>query len=105
MASESSEKVVEGVTQVSVSAKRLIFSVSARSDSAVICKGLVRDLILRVQSLKLVEEGPGLSSTSPERRIRNSIEKDLGVRRLWGERRKYESGILERLPYWQVLVR
>ena len=82
MASESSEKVVEGVTQVSVRAKRLIFLVSARSERAAACKGLVKDRIFRVQSVKLVVEGPGFNSMSPERRMRKRIRKVLGLRRL-----------------------
>ena len=68
------------------------------SDIAVECRGLVKDLILRVQSLKIAVDGPGLSSISPERRIRKRIVKDLGVRCLRGEQRKKESGIVERLP-------
>ena len=55
--------------------------------------------MLREQSLKLGKEGPGFSSMSPERRIRNRKVTDLGVRHLREERRKKASGMLERLEY------
>jgi len=56
---KSSAEVAEGVIQVSVRAKSWILRDCARSDIAVYFRGLRRERMLSVQTLKVVETSPG----------------------------------------------
>jgi len=58
---KSSAEVAEGVIQVSVRANKSMLRVSARSEIAVYLRGLSRERMLSVQTLKTEEVGPGLS--------------------------------------------
>ena len=60
VALRSSAEVAEGVIHVSVRAKASMLRVSARSAIAVYLRGLRRERMLRVHTLKVVEVGPGL---------------------------------------------
>ena len=67
VALRSSAGVAEGVIQVSVRAKASILRFSARSKIAVYLRGLRKERMFRVQTLKVAGVGPGLSSMSPDR--------------------------------------
>jgi len=61
VALKSSADVAEGVIQVSIRAKRWMLGDWARSDIAVYFRGFRRERLLSVQTLKMVETGPGFS--------------------------------------------
>ena len=65
VAFRSSAEVAEGVIHVSVRAKASMLRVSARSAIAVYLRGLRRERILCMHTLKVVEVGPGLSWMAP----------------------------------------
>jgi len=79
----SSAELAEGVIQVSVRAKRWMLRDWARSGIAVYFRGLRRERMFSVQTLKVEETGPRFGWISPDRSRASRMTSEVdGIRRL-----------------------